>query len=279
MAKVHLDRLKKKYKGVQIKGSLYSDIVKQIIDQNTINVQNKLFRMTDKRMKKVSDKISTKEQRMVLPDLSDVLPKRAIHIRKVAEKGKFISETLRSNLTSDIRSTIENFVLETGEESLVPKRGVTTGRINPKLIEQFEKKITDTFQGYTKDHPRFRMPSNIHDIAVTEIRSAVNELKYSYTQRLISKNEENFEVTKTWKQNKSMSKVPRRGHSRVDGKSIPFNESFIVPHYEKINGRYTKTLETPMKHPHDPNAPGKQVIGCNCDMDIKIRRKPKRKKA
>ena len=278
MAKVHLDRLRRQYKGVEITGSLYSDIVEQIIDQNTENVQKKMFRMSNKRMQKVSDKISTKTKRLVVPDMSDVLPKRALHIRKVAESKDFVSETLRSNLTKTLRDTIGEFMEDTGETAMVPKRGSTTGRIHPDLINQFEKNITNVFQGYTKKHPRFNMPSNVHDIAVTEIRSSINEIKNSYTQRLLEKNEEDFEVTKTWIQNKSKSKVPRKGHSLVNGKTIGFREIFMVPHYEKEDGKVVQMFVTPMKHPHDPNAPGSQVIGCNCDFDIKIRRRPKRKK-
>ena len=36
-------------------------------------------------------------------------------------------------------------------------------------------------------------------------------------------------MRKRWKQNKSLAKVPRLGHSEVDGTSVDFDEKFLVP--------------------------------------------------
>lgn len=274
MAKVHLDRLRKKYKGVEVRGNLYSEIVEQIIDQNVQNVQKKMITITNRRMNEVANKISTKERRLVLPEMEDVFPKRAPHVRKVAEKGKIISETLRGHLTKALRESLEEFS-GTGEESMVPKRGVTTGRINPKLVQNFQGKITEVFENYTKSHPRFKMPTNVHDIAVTEVRSTVNNLKHEYTKSLIDRNADKFIVRKKWKHNPHLSQIPRKGHNIVNKKTVDFDDVFMVPLYEKVKGKLTQTSVNAMRYPHDPNAPKSQVIGCNCDYDIIIFRKPK----
>lgn len=281
MAKIHLDRLQKKYpilkvasEAGQIKGGIYSDLVDMIIDENSIKIQNRIANQSKNQWDKSLKKIGVKEKRVILPDITDILPRRSISIRKAAEKGKLLRDELRNQLTNDLRKSLNEFSEKTGQPKFITRRGKTAGRINPKLINEFQKNITNTFEGYTKKDPKYGIPKNIHGIAVTEVRSAVNEIKYKYNKTMLEKNK-NLSMKKKWIQNKGLSKEYRRGHDKVHGKSVDFNEKFEVPLIIKRGGKYVQIGVNLMDHPHDPSAPLEQVINCNCDLDIYvIRLKP-----
>jgi len=274
MAKVHIKRLEEKYGKDNIKGKKYQEILSTVIDQNTTNINNKVARLNSTEWEKSLRKITPKEKKFVIPDIRDVLPKRTIHLRKVAEQGKFISGTLRDKLTQNLRSIMTEFETKTGEPSFIRRRGITAGRINPKLIGVFEKQTKQVFENYVKRDKKLGMPKNIHTIAVTEVRSSINEIKNSYTDQLIKENPE-IQSRKRWIHNTMLSKKPRRGHKMIDGQVVPFNEMFKVPRYKQLKGKQVRVGTTLMSHPHDPNAPIDQIIGCNCDFDIIVSRKRK----
>jgi hypothetical protein len=147
------------------------------------------------------------------------------------------------------------------------------GTINPKLINEFESHIKDVFANYTKRDKTLGIPSNIHNIAVTEFRSNIEDVKKTYMNKVIQKNPE-VEIKKTWKQNKQLSNIFRRSHNAVNGKTIPINIKFIVPIFSHVGGRWHKTGELIlMDRPHDQNAPLNQIIGCNCELIYSARRK------
>ena len=276
MAKIHLDRLKKKYTGVKVSGTVYSDLIKQIIEVNTGNIQNNIAKITKEKFNKQAKKYRTREIRLVVPsDLSEVLPKRAIHVRKSAESGKLISDSLRDSLTKSLRSRLNTFSEITGEQSFVTRRGENAGRINKNLLQGFEKDITKVFTNYTKKDKKLGLPKNIHTIAVTEARSSINEIKNTYTEKFAEKNPDII-LKKKWIQNRNLAKKPRKGHSIVNGKIIAFKDFFKVPLYKIIKGKETKVGVTMMKFPHDPSAPAEQVIACNCDYDIVVTKKLKK---
>ena len=88
MAKFHLDRLRDKYEGVKISGNVYSDIVQQIVESNSSNVQKKVYSMNADRWKDFDNKYRpSRETRMVLPPEEEVLPKRGVQVRKAAEQA------------------------------------------------------------------------------------------------------------------------------------------------------------------------------------------------
>lgn len=273
MAKVHLDRLKKRYGIEDIKGQKYSEIIKLIIDNNNQNVENKMARLSQKKWENMAKKISTKEKRMVLPEMKDILPPRALSVAKSAEKGKLITDTLRDSLTRDLRMSLDEFSAS-GKDSYIRARGATAGRINPQLIKSFEEKIKGTFNGYTKKDPKLGKPPATHRIAVTEVRSAINNIKNNYLNNVMEKNPD-LEAKKKWIHNKHLSKEPRKGHIQMDGKIVGKNESFRVPRYKMVGGSLKLMGYDYMKFPHDPEAPAEQVIQCNCDYDILISRRRK----
>lgn len=263
MSKFHLDKLKKKYKGVDISGDTYSSIIKQIIDNNNMNIQKKIFNINEDRWKYFDNKYRpSRETRLVLPSEEEVFPKRGIQIRKATEKGEFITETLRDSLTKNLRESLFDEKMP-----YLKKRGTTAGRINPDLITQFKQDIRKTFNSYSRKDPRLGVPSNVHTIAVTEVRGVINDTKNTFTQKMIDNNPF-LVVKKKWIQNKNLSKKYRRGHSVVNGTTVDFNDFFKVPLYKEIKGRFIKIATHLMRYPHDPTAIAEQVIGCNCDYDI-----------
>lgn len=272
MAKFHLDKLKKKYKGIDISGNVYSDIVKQIIENNSVNIQNKIFKMSTDKWKGFTEKYRpSRETKLVMPLEENVFPKRGIQIRKAAEKGKFITETLRDSLTKDLRKSLFD-----EDMPYLKKRGVTAGRINPDLIKQFEKDIRGTFKNYSKKDPKLGVPSNVHGMAVTEVRGVINDTKNMFTKEMINNNP-HLIIKKKWIQNRNLAKRPRRGHSVVDGTIIDFDDFFKVPLYKEVSGKYIKIATHLMRYPHDPTAILEQVIGCNCDYDVIVSKARQRK--
>ena len=272
MAKVHLDRLKKRYHGL-IEGETYSEIIKVILDQNNQNVMNKQAKISQSKWESLSRKITTKEKRLVMPDIKDIVPPQALSVMKSAEKGEMIKDTLRDSLTRDLRMSLDEFNIS-GKEAYIKRRGTTAGRISPQLLKDFERRMTDTFSHYTKKDPKVGMPSSVHRIAVTEVRSAINNVKKTYTDKMLEKNPD-IQAKKKWIHNRSLSKEPRRGHQQLDGKTIEINDSFKVPNYKMKQGKLVLDGYNLMKFPHDPDAPADQVISCNCDYDIIVSRRKK----
>lgn len=258
LAKQHKNKIDKKYK----EGN-YSSIVSQIIDNNNQKVQKKIYNISEERWKYFDDKYRpSRETRLVLPKEDEVFPKRGIQIRKVSEKGEKISDSLKKELTSKLRKSLFD-----EEVPYLKKRGTTAGRINPNLIKNFEKDLRDTFKNYSKKDPKLGVPSNVHSIAVTEVRGLINDTKSTFTQKMISNNPM-LVVKKKWIQNRNLAKKPRRGHSVVDGTTVDFNDFFKVPLYVESNGKFIKIATHLMRYPHDPTTVLEQIIGCNCDYDI-----------
>lgn len=189
-----------------------------------------------------------------LPDLSEVLPKQSVFARKAAIRGRLITDNLRDSLTRDLRATLAE-----------SKWTGAKGKMNPKLIDAFRERITQSFEGYTKRDPRYGMPSNIRNIAVTEIGATINDVKKTYHDRLMQANPD-MKAFKTWNHSSDRKriKVPRRGHMRMNGVRVEASESFQVPLYD-AKGRYVRTDS--MDRPHDERAPLDQVIGCMCSIN------------
>jgi len=266
MAKIYLNRLAKKY-GINpndVSGTNYQTLMNDILARNTKNIAETTGKLSDSHWSKALGKVSTKEKRFTMPDLSEVLPENQVYIKKTAESGQLITNTLRDRLSEDLTSALNEFrTKKTDEQAFIRRRGTQAGTINPKVIDLFQQKITETFENYTKKDPKYGIPSNIKTIAVTEARSAINDIKEAYTNDLVKKNP-NVKMRKKWIQNKSLSKVPRQGHGVVNGQVIDKNVKFLVPLFDK-DGRLVET--TPMERPHDPNARLEQIIGCNCDIE------------
>jgi len=271
MAKTYLDRLKRRYKDVVAKGTKAVDILKQVLDKNLSDIQDGVFDNMDSKWKKFVNKFKKKSDiDLSLPSKEDITEIRSVQLIKNQENGRAISQRLKEQLTDELRKAVSKF----DEDTIISERG--KGRINPRLIDQFEKQITKTFEGYTKKDKKFNMPKNVHTIAVTEIRGSINSMKDRYVQKIIDENPD-VEVKKKWIHNIRLSKVPRRGHIQVSKKrAIAYNDFFDVPLYLERQGRLVRVGSHKMRYPHDPTAPITQTANCNCDYDvIVIKRKRK----
>src|SRR5271157_5971615 len=216
MAGIHLNRLVNSLglKPDEISGMNYQKLIGLIVGKNTQNIGNGVTRISKKRWSDYLQRITPKGKRFILPDIDTVLPKNHVFMRKSAESGKQISDTLYHSLTGNLRDILSQFSEKTGQPSYIIRRGKTAGRINRQLIDEFGESIRATFEGYTKRDPKTGIPGNIHQIAVTEVRSTVNEIKHTYVIQLIENNE-GLQGRKAWIHNPMLSFQGRKGHIEV----------------------------------------------------------------
>jgi len=266
MAKIYLNRLAKKY-GIDpkdVSGQNYQVLMNDILARNTQNIQQATAKLSDAHWNKSIKKFEAPGKRFILPDVTEVLPEKQVYIKKTADRGELITNSLRTKLSKDLQSVLQDFrTAGTGEPAFIRRRGTQAGTINPKVIELYQEKIMQTFQEYTKVDPRFGIPGNIKTIATTETRSAIHDIKRAYSDELLKKNP-SLRMRKKWIQNKGLSKEPRKGHSEVNGVIIDYSDKFKVPLYNKKGIRLRVDN---MTGPHDPNAPKEQNIGCSCDIE------------
>jgi hypothetical protein len=272
MAKIKSDRLIKKYGKTNIRNGKYQALMNEVLANNNEAISRAILRQSRSSWDKGLKKITTKEKQFIMPSLQDVLPKRSVFASKSAESGKFIMDTLKDRLTKDLRTTLDTFTEKTGEQRYIRRRGKLAGTINPKVIKDFQKSIRGTFENYRKIDPKYGMPSNIHNIAVTEVRTVVNNAKRAYTETLLRKNKD-LEAKKKWRHNKSLSREPRRGHQEADGQEVGFNEMFVLNTYKMVKGKRIYTGKIQCQHPHSEELPLDEKVSCNCGYYIIVRRK------
>lgn len=244
--------------------------MKKIIANNTEAVSRAVGRISNDSYKKQFKKYRTRERRFVLPDVGEVVPKRSVFTRKGAERGVLLTDALKTELDKQLRTILKDYK-DRKKPVYIVRRGAKAGRINPQVIGDFEKRIMNTFTNYTKKDKRYGIPSNIHTIAVTEVRATVSEIKEQYNQRLLEKNKDKLKMFKRWIHNRSLSKEPRPHHEQMNGRTIEGSKEFAVRRKVKKKGRWVQIGWTRMKRPHDPSAPADQVISCNCDVDYFMR--------
>lgn len=254
MAKIHLDRMRKKY---GFTGGNLGQLMQEIMAVNSENLSRAMARISKQRYQKSLGRVTTKTRQFVIPDVSEVIPKRSVFIRKGAESGKRLTDDLRDRLTKNLRQTMTQFTPKTGEQTFLFRRGPRRGRVNPRLVQDFERQITGTFTTYTKKDPSYGVPKNVQAIAVTEVRSVADEVKWNYAQNLAKANRD-IDVSKRWIHNKALSEEPREHHMIIDGQRRSLAVDFTLGNGVKL------------RFPHDPQAPVGEVISCHCDMDILV---------
>ena len=192
-----LKKLAKKY-GVDIEGATYAKVVQEIINENVARASKKMGNLSNRRMKQAfADSI--KDGIVTLPDYA--IPN--VTVRKGAEDGKMITDTLRDVLTRGLRKAITDNPNDT-----------------EKAIAQMQSHVKDTFTTYTTSHAKM--------IAVTEVRSSVDLSKAEYVRELIARNPNKLRVTKKWVHHDHLVKVPRLTHKAIDGEKVLFNQPFSI---------------------------------------------------
>ena len=192
-----LKKLAKKY-GVDIEGATYTKVVQEIINENVTRASKKMGSLSNRRMKQAfADSIKDGIVDLPAYAVSNVT------VRKGAEDGKMITDTLRDVLTRGLRKAITDNPNDT-----------------EKAIAQMQSHIKDTFTTYTTSHARM--------IAVTEVRSSVDLSKAEYIRELVTRNPNKLRVTKKWVHHDHLVKVPRPTHKAIDGEKVLFNQPFSI---------------------------------------------------
>jgi hypothetical protein len=237
-------------------GGKLQNLMSSVVEFNTDKIINKTKRIAVKDMKEVAEGLTTRLKAIEIPNVEEIFPARSVFIRKSAEKGKLLVDNLRDDLSKDLRSAMRS-------NNMMYAPGTNTQKVTKTLVNDVENRITKTFQGYTKKNPKFGIPTNVHAIAVTEVRSSVAAIKKEYITKLVAVND--LVSTKIWKHNPQLSRtIPRPEHAALNG---------IV---KDIDGTYTIKSETgnyTVHGPHDGSLPVSQVISCHCDLVYRVRKK------
>lgn len=192
-----LKKLAKKY-GLNIEGATYTKVIQEIISENVARASKKMGDLSNRRMKQAfADSI--KNGIIDLPNYAIT----NLTVRKSADDGKMITDTLRDNLTRGLRKAITDNPNDT-----------------EKAIEQMQSHVRDTFNNYTTSHAKM--------IAVTEVRSSVDLSKAEYVRELIVRNPNKLKVTKKWIHHDHLVKVPRPTHKAIDGEKVLFDQPFSI---------------------------------------------------
>lgn len=252
-----LDKLRKKY---GYTGASYQELISKILHENALNINNHVISLDDTYYKDVAKRFNKKStKRFVVPDISNEMYDSTIQIRKSAEKGKLISDTLKDQLRENLREVFDIKTGKTGQSKVIVQTGKKASTINQSMINLYEQKITETFTNYLKDTNE-KTPANIKTIATTEVRSAVHDIQHHYVGELVRRNP-SLKIMKKWIHNPNLSKIkPRDNHEELGRlKPIPYNENWI------FISQSGKTVSA--SRPHDPSLPPEEVIGCHCDIE------------
>ena len=192
-----LKKLAKKY-GVDIKGATYTQVVQAIVQDNVARASKQMGKLSNRRMKQAfADSI--KDGIVSLPEYA--IPN--VTVRKGADDGKMITDTLRDTLSRGLRKAITDNPNDTEQ-----------------AIAQMQAHVKDTFTTYTTSHAKM--------IAVTEVRSSVDLSKAEYVKELIARNPNKLRVTKKWIHHDHLVKIPRPTHKAIDGEVVLFNQPFSI---------------------------------------------------
>jgi hypothetical protein len=230
------------------KGDSLSNLLQSVIETNADEITRFSLKKDQKKFEKTLNKIIPKREtkKIRFPDSGDMVKKQNMLIRAEGQ-GKKISQNMRKKLQNDLL----NIIKEEGID--------TQGKVRRSSINKFQKKITETFENYTVRNKKYGMPSNVRAIAVTETRTAVNNLRLEYAKK-IGNETPGYRVTKTWIHN-DIAKEPRQNHVKLNDKTLSVDQEFRVAG-QSASG------------PHDPRLPAEQVINCNCELRFHfVRRK------
>lgn len=234
---------------------MYQDLIGQIIKKNQTTIAEKVLSSDKRKFQKHLDIVQPKgkEKKIIIPDTTSII-RRSPTLIKSAEQGKIIQKTLADRIRSAVKKSLTTHNVTT-----------TTGTVNKKIVKDLEKSLKGVYQEYTQNNPKYKMPANIHAIAVTETRTVINSVRHEYVKRINDETGDDYQVKKTWIHNDSLSKEEnwRPKHKRLSGKTIALNAVFNVNGYSS-------------DRPHGEGLPASEVINCNCELEYKwVRRKNK----
>lgn len=253
MANIFKKRLEKLYKW---NGKGFSDLMSDILSINFDNIQEHIAFAVDDHFKKYVPKARKEFRTFMLPKIDKEFLKREIYIKKAKERGIEMSNNLRDRLTDNLHTIMK-------DPKYVTARGKFSGQLKKDIFKDFENEIKATFEGYTKVDPTIGIPTNIHSIARTEVRSAASRIKGEYVGKMMTDND--LIVEKTWIHAGSRlfkNYVPRPHHKKLDGITIKFDEDFKIGDYMA-------------PYPHHESLPVGEKANCSCEIKYRMRKADK----
>ena len=268
MAKTDFGYFQKKYKVDQelqgmLKNKEYRNIMTNIFEVNLEEMSAKTGSRSKKKWTEEFEKPQFKQRKYIVPEFQEIVPSRMEIRSRSRGQVQGISNTLRIQLTANLREKINSFKSRFKEPTYMKRR------VSGRLEAEMQKEISETFKNYTKRDPVLGVPSNVRVIAVTELRTAVSTIK-SRTAHAIQSQNPMLKLKKVWIHNPHLSKNTaniRIGHAEINGTKKLIDEYFDVPLYKVIVGIPLKIGSNKMMNPHDLSAPPSQVIGCHCDIE------------
>lgn len=241
-------------------GKRYGSLIKKILVENKKVIATSILEQDKKRFEKnLRDLLPKTEKQKVIrmPDISNVIRKSNVII-KAADNGELMNQSRRE----DMRKILKDVILS-------KKVDTTKGVVNNSIVKEVESKFKDYFENYTKNSPPYGVPKNLHNIAVTETRSLLNNVRHEYMSKVNdTAKQEGFEMFKTWIHNNSLSKQPRSNHGVLDGVMLPMDAQFHLVGSKDKKHYYIDS-------PHDYSLPPEEVITCNCDVVYRMKKRRK----
>lgn len=229
-------------------GKTYSDLMEKIVIDNHRRIAQAVLTTDQKRFNSSLKKIvpKSREKKIVLPNVGDVL-KNSPTVIKAQERGKLINKTLRDKIRADVLGAMQD-------------NGINNknGSVNKNVTRNLRKRITKTFEDYTKKDPTFKKPSNIEAIAVTESKTVINTVRNEYASKVADETyKEGFTMVKRWVHNRAPGGMPRQSHQALDGVTIGINDVFKIVDDKGVYYAH---------YPHDQILPASHVITCRCEL-------------
>lgn len=137
-----------------------------------------------------------------------------------------------------------------GLVSHIVDSATTNGASIPDVQAQVEQLFGDTSTPNWKNRAR--------TVARTEVVGAYNGGLHDAFSMIVT-NDPGTEYVKRWLATEDTRTRP--DHVEADGQTVPFDQPFIVGGFQ-------------MQHPHDPDAPAKEVVNCRCVELLEIKNEP-----
>jgi hypothetical protein len=254
-----LDRLKRRHGWT---GGNYRGLVRTILEagvSGTARAAGEVQHQVLTRSAKAAGASATGN--LLVPSSAASLARSAV-LRKAAQDGELLMDTLRERLQGRLRQALEDHYAKPGAKW---ERREGRGRLDPELVDSFEAAVHQAMDPYCRRHG-LAAPANCRAIAETELRSADSMAKEAFAQAVAAANHTRWRIVKVWVHHPHLSRTePREGHAMADGQSRGLGDPFSVPLVEKgtVRGHLS------MAHPHDPAAPVGEVISCHCECDYR----------
>lgn len=237
-------------------GKKYATLMGKIITENQEKIANAVGHLDKRKIEKALKNalpVRAKEKIIKMPLPIDVI-RRSNVIRKAADNGQLMSKTRRAEMNDIIKRVLKTKQIET--------KG---GLVSKSIHLEVKKELNKYFANYTKNSPPFGIPKNLHAIAVTETKGAINNMRHEYMKASsdISK-KEGFAIYKKWRHNASLS-LSKGTQSRPNHiamarqKAIPMESQFELILLDS-------KVKVSINNPHDSTLPASEVISCNCDV-------------